>query len=176
MNRRQTLAFGAVAAMAAAAGTGVGLWRQPTTSALLPANFWQLKFSRPDGTELAMADLRGQPLLINFWATWCAPCVRELPAVAAFARDQAANRGVRVLALAVDGAAPVRSFLQTQDLQLPVALAGMEGSDLSRQLGNAQGGLPFTVLLDAGGRVAQTRLGETNLAELAQWAKALEPR
>lgn len=173
MNRRQSLAFGAVAAVAAAAGTGVAVWRQPNGGAPLPANFWQLKFARTDGADLAMLEFQGRPLLINFWATWCAPCVRELPAVATFAREQAARGGVQVLALAVDGATPVRSFLKANGLELPVALAGLEGSDLSRQLGNAQGGLPFTVLLNASGQVVKTRLGETNSAELDQWAASL---
>jgi thiol-disulfide isomerase/thioredoxin len=182
MNRRQTLAFGAIAALAAAAGTGVAVWRQPGSgtgaaqgAALsLPPDFWQMRFAKPDGGELAMADFRGQPLLINFWATWCPPCVRELPALDGFAREQAQAGGVRVLGLAVDGAAPVKAFVRAAGLRLPVAVAGLEGSELARQLGNAQGGLPFTVLLSADGRIAQTRLGETNLAELNQWAKALK--
>ena len=182
MNRRQTLAFGAIAAVAAAAGMGVGVWRQPGSgtgaaqeAALkLPPNFWQMRFAKPDGGDLAMADFRGQPLLINFWATWCPPCVRELPAIDGFALDQAQAGGVRVLGLAVDGAEPVKAFVKNAGLRLPVAVAGLEGSELSRQLGNPQGGLPFTVLLSADGRIVQSRLGETNLAELNQWAKALK--
>ncbi|MBL0149726.1 MAG: TlpA family protein disulfide reductase [Ideonella sp.] len=179
MNRRQTLALGAVAALAAAAGTGVGVWRQPGPTqgaeavGQLPPDFWQLRFTKPDGGELAMADFRGQPLVINFWATWCPPCVRELPALEAFAREQRGTGGVRVLGLAVDAAAPVKAFIQREGIQLPVAIAGLEGSELARQLGNAQGGLPFTVLLAADGRLAQSRLGETSRVELSRWANAL---
>jgi thiol-disulfide isomerase/thioredoxin len=178
MNRRQIITFGAVAAIAAAAGTGVGVWRQPDppTSATvqLPPGFWSLRFTRPEGGELALSDFRGQPLVINFWATWCPPCVRELPEIDRFA-DQA-PRGVRTIALAVDGPTPVREFLQRVRLTLPVGLAGLEGSELSRQLGNTQGALPFTVLLAADGGLVQRRLGETSRAELDRWVAAIKPR
>lgn len=176
MKRRQALAFAGVAALAGLAGTGVGVWRQPDAPTgqpgEVPANFWALRFARPEGGELGLADFRGQALLLNFWAPWCPPCVRELPLLEQFTQAQA-PRGLRTLALAVDGAAAVREFLQRQPLTLPVGLAGLDGSELSRQLGNAQGGLPYTVLLDAKGRMVQRRLGETHRAELDQWMSAL---
>ena len=176
MNRRQALAFGGVAAVAASVGSGVAVWRQPDAAATdLPAGFWSARFARPEGGELALADFRGGPLLINFWATWCAPCVRELPAIDRFAELQAqAKAGVRVIGLAVDGLPQVREFLLRVKLQIPIGIAGLEGSELSRQLGNAQGSLPFTVLADAAGRLQQRRLGETNEVELSRWASALK--
>jgi thiol-disulfide isomerase/thioredoxin len=172
MNRRQTLAFGAVAAIAAATGAGVGVWRQPQAAesgpAGLPPDFWSMSFARPEGGELALKAFRGQPLIINFWATWCAPCVRELPEIDRFAAEKAAS-GVRTVALAIDGPTPVREFLKRIPLKMPVGLAGLDGSELSRQLGNAQGGLPFTVMVAADGRLAQRRLGETSRDELNRW-------
>jgi hypothetical protein len=87
-----------------------------------------------------------------------------------FAREHAAQ-GWRVLGLAVDNARAVRSFLRHTPVSYPIAMAGFEGSELSRRLGNAQSGLPYTVAFDRRGRIARTQAGETNAAELASWAR-----
>jgi thiol-disulfide isomerase/thioredoxin len=134
-------------------------------------DLWSLRFPRPEGGELVMADLRGKPLLINFWATWCPPCVKELPEIDRFARGHAAQ--LNVVGLAIDSLAPVQSFLKKLPLSFSVGLAGMSGTDLTRSLGNHAGALPFTVLLDAQGKLVQRKLGETHHDELARWAKQL---
>ncbi|MDT7834394.1 TlpA disulfide reductase family protein [Aquabacterium sp. OR-4] len=188
---RRPLLIGAVAAVAAAAGAGLA-WRQQAAghadsghgtaaagqggaaaggSPELQA-LWPLRFDRPEGGELAMASLRGKPLVINFWATWCAPCVRELPELDRFHRDFA-GRGWQVLGLAIDGPTPVREFLGRVKLGFPIGLAGLDGTELVRALGNTHGGLPFSVLVDAAGRIAQRKLGETSYAELSGWAARL---
>jgi len=117
-----------------------------------------------------MASLRGKPLLLNFWATWCPPCIQEMPEIDRFARQFASN-GWQVLGLAADQEKPVREFLGRQPVGYPIALAGFEGITLSRQLGNEAGALPFTVAFDAGGRVTHRHLGETRFEMLAAWAK-----
>jgi thiol-disulfide isomerase/thioredoxin len=118
-----------------------------------------------------MAELRGQPLLINFWATWCPPCIKELPEFDRFARSHA--KQLRVVGLAIDSLAPVQDFLKKQPLGFAIGLAGFAGTDLARSLGNRGGALPFTVLLDARGRVRERKLGETRLADLEAWARKL---
>lgn len=169
--RRRRLLFGLGAGAGVAAGVWLGL-RQPGP-ALDPAvaALWASSFDRPEGGTLAMRSLRGKPLLINFWATWCAPCVRELPEIDRFHRDFQ-SKGWQVVGLAVDGPTPVREFLGRLKLGFPIGLAGFEGSELSRQLGNEQGGLPFTVAFDAVGRPVQRKLGETRYEDLAAWARA----
>ncbi|MBX3638403.1 MAG: TlpA family protein disulfide reductase [Rubrivivax sp.] len=135
-------------------------------------NLWTLRFARPEGGELAMASLRGRPLLLNFWATWCPPCVKEMPEIDRF-RAALVARGGEVVGIAVDSPTPVREFLRRTPVGYPIALAGFEGSDLSRRLGNAQGALPFTVLFGRDGRIVQRKLGETTAAELEGWLALL---
>ena len=132
---------------------------------------WALRFERPGGGELVMAELRGRPLLVNFWATWCPPCVREMPALDRLAQAHAAK--LRVVGLAIDGRAPVEAFLKRQPVRFDIGLAAAAGTDLSRTLGNHAGGLPFTVLLDAKGAVVQRKIGETRYEELVRWLESL---
>jgi thiol-disulfide isomerase/thioredoxin len=133
-----------------------------------------MQFERPEGGKLVMANFRGKPLLINFWATWCVPCIRELPALQRFQREQA-TRGWQVLALAVDQPVPVLEFIARVKLELTVALAGIDGLEWQRAVGNSAGGLPFSVVLDAAGRVRQRKLGETTHEDLTRWAAEITP-
>jgi thiol-disulfide isomerase/thioredoxin len=133
---------------------------------------WSQRFDTPGGTALDMGSLRGKPLLINFWATWCAPCVREMPEIDRFFKDHAA-KGWQVLGIAVDAPTPVREFLSKRPVGFPVALAGLEGTELMRSLGNDRGGLPFSIAFDATGRIVERKLGETSYDELVRWARAV---
>ncbi|MDO5289628.1 MAG: TlpA disulfide reductase family protein [Pseudomonadota bacterium] len=169
--RRWTLA--AVAVLAAAAGAGVA-WRRlglhaPPAGAQVEG-FWQHSFATPAGDTLALASLRGRPLLVNFWATWCPPCVQELPLLSRFYDENKAN-GWQLLGLAVDKPEAVQRFLARTPVSFPVALAGLAGTDVGRLLGNTAGGLPFSVLFDADGQLRQRKLGQLHAADLAQWRK-----
>jgi thiol-disulfide isomerase/thioredoxin len=173
--RRRLLLTGALGAGAAAAGFGVAWWhRRAQASAPLAADplaaMWQMRFERPEGGELVMESLRGKPLLINFWATWCAPCVKEMPEIDRFSREFSKRQG-QVLGLAIDGPAPVRQFLAKVKVGFLIGLGGLDGTDLIHQLGNLQGSLPFTVLVDADGRILQRKMGETSFDELLAWTQ-----
>jgi thiol-disulfide isomerase/thioredoxin len=177
MRRRWALAQGAGALAALAGGVAVYRWRaEPRASAEAPAgsaedtSLWQLAFDTPQGARLALASLRARPLVLNFWATWCPPCVREMPALDRFHREHAA-RGWQVLGIAADNATAVREFLARTPVGFAIALAGFEGVALSRQLGNPTGGLPFTVVFGSGGRLAHRHVGETSFDQLTGWAK-----
>lgn len=165
-NRRKWL-IGSVGLGAAAIGAGLALRKQAAPMSPAASAFWSARFERPLGGELVVAELRGRPLLLNFWATWCAPCVKELPEIAQFEREFKA-KGWRVMGLAVDAPTPVREFLQKLPLDFPIGLAGLTGTDLTRTLGNSQGGLPFSVAFGASGEVIWRKLGATSLAELRE--------
>ncbi|MEX8192719.1 TlpA family protein disulfide reductase [Comamonas guangdongensis] len=163
---------GAVAVAAAAAGAGAAWWRG-RPQAMGPSaeqQLWSQSFAAPDGRPLAMADFKGRPLLVNFWATWCPPCVKELPMLSEFAAHQG-SRGIQVVGLAIDKPEAVLRFLQRQPVQFPVALVAQGGLGLTRALGNLQGGLPFSVLFDAEGQVRQRKIGELSGEDLANWSK-----
>lgn len=170
-NRRLLLGAG-VAGAAAVAGAGFAWWRLGPASAQadVAQALWQRSFATPEGAPLALADWRGQPLIVNFWATWCPPCVRELPLLSEFAGRKAAH-GIQVVGLAVDKEPAVQKFLQRQPLAFPVGMAA-DGSQLTRELGNANGGLPFTVLLGRDGKLQQRKIGELSAQDLAQWARS----
>lgn len=178
--RRLALAVGL---LAGAAGVGVAWWHnrsaRPPAGGANPAavadEVWSMKMARPEGGEFTMASLRGRPALLNFWATWCPPCIREMPEIDRFAKQFSPN-GWQVVGIAVDQAQPVRDFLARNPVVYPIALAGFDGVALSRLLGNEAGGLPFTVALDARGSVAHRHIGETRFEALAAWAHGMAPR
>lgn len=177
----------ALVGLSAAAGGAWWAWRKqagvniataapPTgpSSDTVPATVWQQQFDTPAGTKLALSALQGKPLLINFWATWCPPCVKEMPELDRFNQAFKA-KGWQVVGLAVDSPTPVKAFLAKVGVGFDIGLAGMGGTELSQALGNDAGGLPFTVLIDAQGRVRQRKTGGTSFDELAEWARAITP-
>jgi thiol-disulfide isomerase/thioredoxin len=122
---------------------------------------------QPNGQPLSWklpAAMGNEPVaIVNFWATWCAPCVEEMPELERMSKALPVGA---VIGVAIDNPTNVREFLQKTPVTYPIALAGLEGTDLMRELGNTAGGLPFTVLLDAKGKVVFTKMGKTSEAEL----------
>jgi thiol-disulfide isomerase/thioredoxin len=131
--------------------------------------FWQASFDSPKGGSVKMQAFKGKPLLLNFWATWCPPCVEELPLIDAFYRQNAGKKW-QVMGLAVDQLKAVNDFLSKAPVSFPVALAGMPGIALSKSLGNLGGGLPFTVVLGSSGGVLHRKMGRITPDDLKVWA------
>ncbi len=169
-SRRRWL-MGGVAAAAGLGGAGLAWWRfQPhAMESSAEEQLWQQRFITPDGSAMTLSRWRGKPVLVNFWATWCPPCVRELPMLDAFSARQD-QHGIQVIGLAVDKPEAVQRFLGRTPLRFPVALAVEGGLGLTRSLGNLQGGLPFTVLLGGDGLVRQRKIGELTTEDLASWS------
>lgn len=130
---------------------------------------WRLSLPQPDGTPLALQSLRGKPLIVNFWATWCPPCVKEMPLLDQFHKQQAHTaNGWQVVGIAVDSAAKVQAFVQRLELGFPILVAGPKGLELAKSLGG-QGPLPFTVVIGADGRVLERKAGMVQPEDLARW-------
>ena len=112
----------------------------------------------------------GRPILVNLWASWCGPCVTEMPALQAFSVEQGDN-GVQVVGIALDDAASVRAFVQRTGVSYPILLDVPGPADAGVRLGNPQGVLPYSVLISADGRLVKQRIGPFVEGEIAGWAR-----
>lgn len=124
------------------------------------------------GVPVALpAAYAGRPLLINFWASWCAPCIREMPELDHFASTQA-GQGTQVVGIALDNSEDVHAFLQRMPVGYPILLDVPGPADSGVQLGNAKGVLPYSVLIGADGRLRKHKLGPFQPGEIERWAAA----
>jgi len=161
-----------VGGVAALAGAGLA-WQRLKPHAMADGAqqaWWDASLTGLSGEPVAMRRFQGKPLLVNFWATWCPPCVEELPLLNGFYREKAA-KGWQVVGLALDQPSAVRKFLERMSLDFPVVLGGLTGADLGRSLGNLTGGLPFTVLFGADGRILHRKMGQVTSQDLQQWVQ-----
>lgn len=168
--RRFWLVAGAAGAVAA--GAGLFAARKPARDFApdsVEARLWQVELAGLEGAPVPLAAYLGKPLLLNFWATWCPPCVDELPLLSRFYTENV-SKGWQVLGIAVDQKDAVQRFLAASPLTFGVALSGLSGLELSRLLGNLSGGLPFTVVLGSDGRVAHRKMGRITPDDLNSWA------
>ena len=123
-----------------------------------------------DGGLFDLAAHRGRWVVVNFWATWCPPCIAELPLLDGFYRENA-SKNWKVLGIAVDQLASVKGFLERSPVTFPVAMAGQGGIELARSLGNLHGGLPFSVLFGADGRILHRKMGQVTDGDLRAWLR-----
>ncbi|SHE72086.1 Thiol-disulfide isomerase or thioredoxin [Lampropedia hyalina DSM 16112] len=169
-NRRQWLRHLAQASAVLSMGMGMPVWQ---AAASTPAGnstdaFWQAELPGLDGQPQPLNAYRGKPLLVNFWASWCAPCVKELPLLNTFHHALPTGEW-QVLGIAVDTASNIQRFLQRTSVDFPTLVAGSAGLQLSRGLGNTSGGLPFTVVFDSSGQVIERVSGLVEEGQLQQW-------
>lgn len=172
MRNSKRLVVGLVAAMIAlAAGVYIGLETrkerspEPSISAEAITRFFATRLNDADGKPQAFSQWQGKTLVINFWATWCPPCREEMPSFSRLQTKYAA-KGVQFVGIALDTADNVATFSKQYPVSYPLLIADSEGTDLTRQLGNAQMALPYTVVLGAGGAVQLARLGRVSEQEL----------
>lgn len=159
---RRALLIAGVGGAAVAAGYAANLWRigglgaSPAVGAATAILDGQL--TALDGAPQTLAGFRGRILVINYWATWCAPCREEIPLFVKLQREYA-DKGVQFVGIAVDQADKVRDFAKEFQINYPLLLAGVEAIDLSRRAGNKAGVLPYTLVLNRSGRIAASLVG-----------------
>ena len=114
--------------------------------------------SDPSGKSQTMSQWRGKVLVVNFWATWCAPCREEIPVLMRVQHKYASN-GVQFVGIAIDNVAKVRYYAEEMRIDYVLLIGGMETLGLIKDLGNRAGVLPFTVVLDRTGKVVYAHAG-----------------
>lgn len=117
------------------------------------------------GKAVKLDRYKGKTLIVNFWASWCPPCIAEMPELSRFYQEHG-SKNIQMIGIAIDNPTSVRNFLKTHAVSYPVYLGGMGGTDLSAKLGDNQGGLPFTVIITPDGRITYQKLGQTSYTEL----------
>ncbi|WP_310446067.1 TlpA disulfide reductase family protein [Thiobacillus sp.] len=137
----------------------------PQAPALPAATLWQLAYPDTQGRPQALSQWRGRVLVLNFWASWCAPCREEIPDFVAL-RAQYAAKGVEFVGIAVDNQANVAQFMQRQAVNYPILIGEGAANNLARQLGNPSGALPYTIVLDREGNIVLKHLGRLPRARL----------
>ncbi|GIX32314.1 MAG: thioredoxin [Lysobacterales bacterium] len=172
--RMQALLIVVSALAAGAFGFWLGLPRPPS-GALTPLELGEpvpaIALRDLSGQPRTLAEWQGKPLLLNFWASWCPPCIRELPLLAEFGRE---TSGMAVLAIALDDPEPVQALLAQLDLGPGLVPLLAEG-DPSARLGNSRGLIPFTIVLDAEHRLRERHLGTVDRKQLEAWRERHAP-
>ena len=172
MNRRQWLSIGVISLLALLAGVFSSQWISKTGLASDPAvkaffaNAWQ----SPDGKAINSADWQGKVLVVNFWASWCPPCVEEMPTLDLLQKDYL-QQNVLFIGIGIDSPSNIREFLKKTPVSYPIVIGGLEGSNLSKQLGNTQGALPYTIIINSKGKAVFSKLGKISEDELRKAIK-----
>ncbi len=172
--RRGWMLAGGVAALAAGLGAVAGWQRLRPGAAADDAVALLLGQTLPDagGAPLPLARFAGRPLVVNFWATWCPPCVEEMPELSELHRELA-PRGLAMIGIGIDTQPKIAEFAVKSPVSYPLVVAGMGGTEIGRRFGNQAGVLPFTVLVGRDGRIAHRLLGRVDIARLRVMAEAL---
>jgi len=173
---RRALLAAAVGGLAAAAGYAAHLWRiggvgtkpaDDAARAILVSRLTAL-----DGRKATLEAYRGRILVINYWATWCAPCREEIPMFVRLQQEMGRN-GVQFVGIAIDQADKVADFAREFRINYPLFIGGMDAVDLSRKAGNRAGVLPYTLILDRSDTIRANLVGELTEVRMRQTLQPL---
>ena len=152
-----------IGAVAALAGFGIAQWLRAPSA--VPSTLTDFNLPDLTGKTRSLADYRGKTVLLNFWATWCPPCRREIPGFINLQKRHG-SRGLQIVGISVDNPEAVARYWQETKINYPLLLADDSVYGLMTAYGNTQGGLPYSVLIRPDGRVAATHIGAYEEQEL----------
>lgn len=172
-------------AVLALAAFGAGVWisnsRQsaapvpaasgPTPAAIADA-VWALSLPDLQNTQQRLSQWRGQVLIVNFWATWCAPCREEIPALVKL-QQKYAGKGLQIVGISIDQLDKTREFSSNFGINYPGLIGTFDTVEISRQAGNDKRVLPFTIILNREGQIARTESGGVTEQKLEGLIKTL---
>lgn len=162
----------AVALIALLSGIGVRMFTesmaQTSSQTILP------EFSLPDvsGKPHNIKEWHGKVLVINFWATWCPPCLKEMPEFAAMHSEYSA-KGLQFIGIALDDSEPVKEFIEKMNINYPILIGQDQGTKLAHDLGNVVDTVPFTLIVNKKGQLIKAHMGELHREELLKIVKPL---
>jgi thiol-disulfide isomerase/thioredoxin len=144
-----------------AAGTGAWFaWARlsPDASHALDT-LWAAQMPDLRGTQVRLSALKGEPMIVNFWATWCQPCKEEMPDLQRLATSEM-GKNVKIVGIGIDNAANMRAFSEKIGITYLLLEGGSAGMDMLTPLGNPSGGLPFTIAINRAGKTVGSHLGK----------------
>ena len=169
---RRNVLIGAAGVCAGAAGIWASLrgFEAADRADLKP--LWAAQFRDIDGNAVAMASLRGQPLIVNFWATWCGPCKEEMPDFQRFTQGPGGKKA-KIVGIGIDSAANMQAFAKQLGISYLLLEGGAGGLDILTAAGDKPRALPFTVVTNTGGEAIFRKIGKLDHAELSAIADRL---
>jgi thiol-disulfide isomerase/thioredoxin len=171
----QGLLAGVVAVAFAAAGALLYQWRAseaPPDAAAAGRMLMAARLMGVDDTLQPFEQWRGKVLVVNFWATWCAPCREEIPGFIK-AQEHFRTQGVQFVGVAIDQKERVAPYAREMGINYPLLVGGLETMEFARQLGNRRSVLPFTLIIDRAGAVSAAEIGMLRPDKLAAMLKPL---
>jgi thiol-disulfide isomerase/thioredoxin len=167
VTKQNFLLYAAIAILFASIGLYFGFdrWSTESPAPMSASQLFTLSLPDAKGKPHDLAQWKGKILVVNFWATWCGPCVQEMPELSAL-QTEASLKNMQIVGIGIDSAANIAEFSSKYRISYPLYVAGMDGSELARQFGDLTGSLPFTVLIGPDGAVRKTYLGRLKFDEL----------
>jgi thiol-disulfide isomerase/thioredoxin len=161
---------------------GAGLWftfhnkpastQAPTATKILPQQLPSFSMKDTTGAIRSSNEWSGKILIVNFWATWCPPCIEEMPVLVDF-QYQYSPQGVQVVGVAVDNLDQVKDFIELYEINFPVIIGQNEAIELGKKMGNRISALPYTAIFDQNGKTLYAQPGKVNQDQLEKLIKPL---
>ena len=144
-------------------GIGASFLKNKEDTSSLPQGVYQeflaADWNDPQGQSIDTNYWKNKTIVINFWASWCPPCVEEMPLLAKLSQDSDPQKVV-FIGIGIDSPSNIREFLAKTSVPYPIVVGGISGSEWGKRLGNAQGALPYTIIIDSKGNKVFSKLGK----------------